>query len=1327
MWNFEEDGSLYHEKAILFLEELFGRWASRGTSHLLSLILFSRVFYSDEEKDDVPPPVLISQDGRSYKDFYKVVADLEPLTRPQTILDEVRDEISKFQKHALTYTDPNGTRKLAGQLSYAPEGNVLEAMGIACNSFDEHYIDRDLRRTGISIVFVTAGTCVYHVDQMLLRLATERFITHGVGVDFVSLAKIPLHVVPLFRFLAADLEPNALSPQTSSWAIDNSLNPIYIDSPTAQAQKSVHYSVPFFVDCSFFSRHQDRPFRIDRFMPRCRVPQFQNGIGEHDLTGISIPLLSESMPPSGIGDDPAARKKARQRFDAQVVDASPTPLAPLRATGVNQRSGSRAMVDGLAVTAVETKRKFSNSKHHDQELNRSPLLKATLPQGTTDFSHLTNHQPSAGLSIVPISSSETSRARATSASTTGSNNPKAGTPALIARLTNLSQQHRSFWPWSTNSSNTTTVVKPAEPTFQATTSTLINLPPPSPPEGFNRAPRHEEATNVSSTSQEPPPSVSVQDGKTDGTRVNRSDTLRSATTLMPFVNDDPRCTVSSTSSNPQEITSISSSRTPSIAPRKLKPRLVLKKFNPSNPYCSASGLLSQFKKWSAVFPRPPNDQRSLKWKSLTTPACLPITTEFAPGQDELNNSYSLTEYEFPIGDSSILVKSSNVSFSAEESLRIHASLVLREAISQRLSQGFQLVVPPQSPHHTVDLQHQQDSSRTTTRTSSLVGIVKEAEKGQGASVDLSLSDHYHRLSIRCLESGKPILSVQIYVRYQSWKAEPYDYRPAIWWSNERPGWDEIQLRFDFPIQSSFDFEGLDKIIVGMDNVIPLNENLKYCRLRAAFLPNLTNDDEMRHSALMKPQSNKGLPSDDENRLVGMMKLQSTLRNVDWHSFGDSAMSAAGPTLDFTTSDASQHVRHERERSLAFLTTTTRDPRDKSTSHMISSRDPLNVIVEAMLHPASGVEVKSQLIQLRLMENVFQGDKLVTFLKHQLNLGTREEALNFGRQLETRGMFKEVTNGSQPRPLIDGNRYYQINSEYRPVKPSRTWFGRPTTADKLLTSSSNLRSTSNPVVIGASAAEDNKRSSSVSGTLAERTVANMTRVGVIDLDPTGKSDRSEKAILLCDISHSPSNAWHVEIQWLGITSSMVDNILQHWARIVERYGIKMIEQSCRRPDQISESNPLQRTTRIELAVKPPILDDLEELVPISTSPNWYFEGQLMRSQGFVLDVEADRNFPCDVNVVYAYRRHSLEYSQYIHHSGAASVQVQDGCLIWADNLPARISSNRRFIGGRGECNSSGVDASQLRRSLIKLCNDQVRLKQFWDDCVENLHKSRDPSE
>jgi len=74
MWNFEEDGSLYHEKAILFLEDLFSRWDHIGTNHIVSIVLFARVFYTDEEAARVPQPVLLSETGRHYKDFYKVYA-----------------------------------------------------------------------------------------------------------------------------------------------------------------------------------------------------------------------------------------------------------------------------------------------------------------------------------------------------------------------------------------------------------------------------------------------------------------------------------------------------------------------------------------------------------------------------------------------------------------------------------------------------------------------------------------------------------------------------------------------------------------------------------------------------------------------------------------------------------------------------------------------------------------------------------------------------------------------------------------------------------------------------------------------------------------------------------------------------------------------------------------------------------------------------------------------------------------------------------------------------------------------------------------------------
>lgn len=70
---------------------------------------------------------------------------------------------------------------------------------------------------------------------------------------------------------------------------------------------------------------------------------------------------------------------------------------------------------------------------------------------------------------------------------------------------------------------------------------------------------------------------------------------------------------------------------------------------------------------------------------------------------------------------------------------------------------------------------------------------------------------------------------------------------------------------------------------------------------------------------------------------------------------------------------------------------------------------------------------------------------------------------------------------------------------------------------------------------------------------------MTRVGVIDVDPGSKSERSEKAFVHCDISHSPANAWHVEVHWMGITSLLVDAMMASWSRTVERYGVKMVEE------------------------------------------------------------------------------------------------------------------------------------------------------------------------
>ena len=78
----------------------------------------------------------------------------------------------------------------------------MEAVNLALNPFDEHYIDRDLSRTGLSIMIVSPGTGHFAVDKNLLRLTTERMVDHGFSLDLVCLSKMPLHSVPLFSYVS---------------------------------------------------------------------------------------------------------------------------------------------------------------------------------------------------------------------------------------------------------------------------------------------------------------------------------------------------------------------------------------------------------------------------------------------------------------------------------------------------------------------------------------------------------------------------------------------------------------------------------------------------------------------------------------------------------------------------------------------------------------------------------------------------------------------------------------------------------------------------------------------------------------------------------------------------------------------------------------------------------------------------------------------------------------------------------------------------------------------------------------------------------------------
>uniref|UniRef100_A0A8C3EQX6 DEP domain containing 5, GATOR1 subcomplex subunit n=1 Tax=Corvus moneduloides TaxID=1196302 RepID=A0A8C3EQX6_CORMO len=79
------------------------------------------------------------------------------------------------------------------------------------------------------------------------------------------------------------------------------------------------------------------------------------------------------------------------------------------------------------------------------------------------------------------------------------------------------------------------------------------------------------------------------------------------------------------------------------------------------------------------------------WKSLTTPACLPLTTDYFPDRQSLQNDYTEGCYD--------LLPEADIDRRDEEGVQMTAQQVFEEFICQRLMQGYQIIVQskPQKP------------------------------------------------------------------------------------------------------------------------------------------------------------------------------------------------------------------------------------------------------------------------------------------------------------------------------------------------------------------------------------------------------------------------------------------------------------------------------------------------------------------------------------------------------------------------------------------------------------------------------------------------------
>ncbi|XP_011872141.1 PREDICTED: DEP domain-containing protein 5 isoform X3 [Vollenhovia emeryi] len=632
MWDFDIHGDLYFEKAVNgFLADLFQKWKKNSINHEVTIVLFSRTFYNATCLEECPNHMreCLQQDhrGRFYEDFYRVAVQNERFEDWSNILVQLRKLFTDYQKIVLEYHQRPGISIPKAVNSTAAQGNFLEMLNMSLNVFEKHYLDRSFDRTGQLSVVITPGVGVFEVDRELTNVTKQRIIDNGVGSDLVCVGEQPLHAVPLLKFHNKDSSINAPD----------------------------DYSMPHWINLSFYSTNKKIPYST--FIPRIKLPQkMSKHLTDNEKLHCKTRLLQE---------DPRECLH-NTLFDYDAYDAQVFQL-PTAHTSSVQRINTRRKK--TSVVCLEThnnghllkllKRKMSDPDiHHPPPETHSPPILAlrsaaiTIPHKTDDDNAKSNEDRT-GVSRTPVKSDLTdSEISPPFRPVVGS----AGSPTnSISQPTNILRPGRAL-------------INPFDPshvTIKLTSNrrrwTHIF---PKGPTGVLIQQHHYQAVPIQTLESQSEATLSTISGSSmeAGTANNSNQISRSVsqTGFQDHTKGKPR-------SNP-----------------------ITNGDKAANPLAMANKSLTLL--WGATGEQEwtPALTTGVDWKSLTIPACLPITTDYFPDKRSLQNDYVVSDYN-------LLPDDVNADFAQQRAIYktpLTTVEVFKELVSQRLSQGFQLIILP---------------------------------------------------------------------------------------------------------------------------------------------------------------------------------------------------------------------------------------------------------------------------------------------------------------------------------------------------------------------------------------------------------------------------------------------------------------------------------------------------------------------------------------------------------------------------------------------------------------------------------------------------------
>ena len=1396
MWDFDADGTgeIMFDKVVNgFLPELFKRWQQLKVKHLVSIVLFTRMVYEDRPAlssiktnlSQATPQTRNSKGANDAKDFYRVVASDMASTDSADILKQLKREFRIFLRD-ISIKEPDigdhlplgadissalanpPSHIIAGHPSAATHGNVLEAINLASSQFSSDYIDRDLVRTGVSIVVLTPSAGLFEVDYSLLVATTDNLTDNGVGIDLVCLSKMPLHSVPLFKYRQprSEMKDSTTGRTTEDGTPTGSYSGAVGQKTTrpssvtyerphqmlvALGGSSGHqwsYGIPHWVDISFWTASSDehrKPIaapikamnkssfdapRHKTFVPRMKMYEIQMmGVMENAVSDISIPTLAQtfssslnqSKKPSStsvLGSPRQASLRPTSEVFGSQSDESGCRTPKLSASVVYGRSGNskghgplfqwmdeyddllfrhplvarkgaRKLISPRKISASLSysssllgsppgirQGSFNRSKHSsDEESFRSRALieRRAVRKVTGEKGHVANAESSRQSSRpTPNAKSrqisfgpqgfDFARARAIASPSTPKSTDYEAPKSLI------SQGFKSDF----SIKHTVSSMKLSSKAHISTTSGISSTTHKANPK--DQALPQSSDSEPQQTSRPIPirKSTAIRvsgDGGSTRTGVRKPQELEAAAQptdrlqALQDLRENDQTTSTSYHGRPDDLHMPSAILSPSTT---LAPWLTM--LNPSNPSKTRTALASRLGRWQHIFPRPlPTSQ--IKWKSLCSPAAVPLTTEEFPSAEQLAEEYQKSVYEVELPENADLSETPR-------------SLVT-EILGFRISRGFQIVVGPRIAEST-KLPALQSLDIFNAQVLAEVGSV----------IFLSRGSTIHKLT---RSDGTKVEVTQL-VRHSAVAAKHAEagsmqYRPAICSMLARH-YDIHEISI-LPQRGNFDWKMMDSFILGHERppAKEFVETLRPWRARFVLIP----VDPPNTRRPLRPMNED---NEEEIRLEGIRKLSQV-----WQKFR---------YIPPEERRFQMHLRNRKDTNPLDILYQTRNSSAivaaelENVAEGDASGRPVQLLPESDLYQRSNLNIASlaETIQtekgvrmldrrwhLRLHYNCFIGFELTTWLLQNFrDIDTRDEAVELGNELMQSGMFQHV---EQRHNFRDGNYFYQIADQYRTPRPeSRGWFGRgkasvPSTpmsedAPKELPTMGRSRASSTGVSnsdadLGMSSGKKTNLSVALSKSL------------LYDVDHRKRSYRPELIKLHYDRLHNPDNCYHIRIEWMNTTPKLIQDAVISWATSVDRFGLRLVEVPLGEACSFSNMHPFRAPYLVKLAQQPPskqpksFFPDTTTFAPQPRPEKHLYQIAILKRFSFVLDFEAASDFPADVDVTYSWGKPEYRYPQYIHRSGTVIAQItDDGDFLLLAN---------RLYNNRNASNASYQDTNQ----------------------------------